>query len=98
MFMTTNNIFLRRGKIKKLKNLSAGIVDQILLALKEDNTVEISKRDRITIYVSDIATNFEKQKLDVHQILVTNITKGMERIKEKYYSDKAVQKISIDAN
>ena len=94
MLMTTNNIFLRRGK----KNLSAGIVDQILLALKEDNAVEIRKRDRITIYVSDIATNFEKQKLDVHQILVTNITKGMERIKEKYYSDKAVQKISIDAN
>ena len=94
MLMTTNNIFLRRGK----KNLSAGIVDQILLALKEDNAVEIPKRDRITIYVSDIATNFEKQKLDVHQILVTNITKGMERIKEKYYSDKAVQKISIDAN
>ena len=94
MLMTTNNIFLRRGK----KNLSAGIADQILLALKEDNAVEIPKRDRITIYVSDIATNFEKQKLDVHQILVTNITKGMERIKEKYYSDKAVQKISIDAN
>ena len=94
MLMTTNNIFLRRGK----KNLSAGIVDQILLALKEDNAVEIPKRDRITIYVSDVATNFEKQKLDVHQILVTNITKGMERIKEKYYSDKAVQKISIDAN
>ena len=94
MLMTTNNIFLRRGK----KNLSAGIVDQILLALKEDNAVEIPKRDRITIYVSDIATNFEKQKLDVHQILVTNSTKGMERIKEKYYSDKAVQKISIDAN
>ena len=94
MLMTTNNIFLRRGK----KNLSAGIVDQILLALKEDNAVEIPKRDRITIYVSDIAINFEKQKLDVHQILVTNITKGMERIKEKYYSDKAVQKISIDAN
>ena len=48
--------------------------------------------------MSDIATNFEKQKLDVHQILVTNITKRMERIKEKCYSDKAVQKISIDAN
>ena len=83
---------------KKLKNLSAGIVDQILVALKEDNAVEIPKRDRITIYVSEIATNFEKQKLDVHQILVTNITKGMERIKEKCYSDKMVQKISIDAN
>ena len=94
MLMTTNNIFLRRGK----KNLSAGIVDQILLALKEDNAVEIPKRDRITIYVSDIATNFEKQKLDVHQILVTNLTKGMERIKEKYYSDKAKQKISKDVN
>ena len=94
MLMTTNNIFLRRGK----KNLSAGIVDQILLALKEDNAVEIPKRDRITIYVSDIATNFEKQKLDVHQILVTNPTKGMERIKEKYYSDKAEQKISKDVN
>lgn len=48
--------------------------------------------------MSDIATNFEKQKLNVHHILVTNITKGMERIKEKCYSDKAVQKISIDAN
>ena len=94
MLMTTNNIFLRRGK----KNLSAGIVDQILLALKEDNAVEIPKRDRITIYVSDIATNFEKQKLDVHQILVTNHTKGMERIKEKYYSDKTEQKISKDVN
>ena len=94
MLMTTNNIFLRRGK----KNLSAGIVDQILLALKEDNAVEIPKRDRITIYVSDIATNFEKQKLDVHQILVTNLTKGMERIKEKYYSDKTEQKISKDVN
>ena len=77
-----------------MKNLSAGIVDQILVALKEDNAVEIPKRDRITIYVSEIATNFEKQKLDVHQILVTNITKGMERIKEKCYSDKVVQKIS----
>ena len=77
-----------------MKNLSAGIVDQILVALKEDNAVKIPKRDRITIYVSDIATNFEKQKLDVHQILVTNITKGMERIKEKCYSDKVVQKIS----
>ena len=48
--------------------------------------------------MSDIATNFEKQKLNVHQILVTNITKGMERIKEKCYSDKVVQKISKDAN
>ena len=48
--------------------------------------------------MSEIATNFEKQKLDVHQILVTNLTKGMERIKEKYYSDKAEQKISKDVN
>ena len=48
--------------------------------------------------MSDIATNFEKQKLDVHQILVTNPTKGMERIKEKYYSDKEEQKISKDVN
>ena len=97
MLMTKNNIFLRRGTIK-IQNLSAGIVDQILVALKEDNAVEIPKRDRITIYVSDIATNFEKQKLNVHQILVTNITKGMERIKEKCYSDKMVQKIGKDAN
>ena len=44
--------------------------------------------------MSDIARSFEKQKLNVHQILVTNITKGMERIKEKCYSDKVVQKIS----
>ena len=97
MLMTKNNIFLRRGTIK-IQNLSAGIVDQILVALKEDNAVEIPKRDRITFYVSDIATNFEKQKLNVHQILVTNFTKGMERIKEKCYSDKVVQKISKDAN
>ena len=93
MLMTKNNIFLRRGTIK-IQNLSAGIVDQILVALKEDNAVEIPKRDRITFYVSDIARSFEKQKLNVHQILVTNITKGMERIKEKCYSDKVLQKIS----
>ena len=50
MLMTKNNIFLRRGTIK-IQNLSAGIVDQILVALKEDNAVEIPKRDRITFYV-----------------------------------------------
>ena len=48
--------------------------------------------------MSDIARSFEKQKLNVHQILVTNITKGMERIKEKCYPNNAVQKISMDAN
>ena len=79
MLMTKNNIYFWGEGRLKFKNLSAGIVDQILVALKEDNAVEIPKRDRITIYVSDIA-------------------KGMERIKEKCYSDKMVQKISKDAN
>ena len=31
-----------------------------MVALKDDNAVQILKRDRITIYVLDIAKNFEK--------------------------------------
>ena len=44
------------------------------------------KRHSMAIYVSDNAVNFGKQMLDVR----------IEKIKEKCYSYKVVQKISID--